>query len=123
MNFPRKYSVYNEKILESLHPVYRNKKFSQFVPPYISLMTNNLQEMIRKYDRKSMQQKKRSLPWNKSENFLMNKRIQTNEQIKPKIKKEKLGYKNYGYENNIKLNDDFDILDFNKFSHLIMKDI
>ena len=123
MNFPRKYSVYNEKILESLHPVYRNKKFSQFVPPYISLMTNNLQEMIRKYDRKSMQQKKRSLPWNKSENFLMNKRIQTNEQIKPKIKKEKLGYKNYGYENNIKLNDDFDMLDFNKFSHLIMKDI
>ena len=86
-------------------------------------MTNNLQQIIRKYDRKSMEQRKRNLPWNRSENFLVTKKTQVNTQTRPKIKKEKSSYKKFGDEFNIKLEDDNDMIDFNKFSHLLMKDI
>ena len=127
MNFPRKYSIYNERVLESLHPIYRNKKFSNYISPYISLMTNNLQKMIRENDRKSTQQRKRNLPWNRSENFLLNKKTQTqtNPQAKENINnmKETSNYKKYGKDNNIKVNDENEMIDFNKFSYLIMKDI
>ena len=127
MNFPRKFSIYNEKVLESLHPIYRNKKFSNYITPYISLMTNNLQKMIRENDRKSILQRKRNLPWNRSETFLLNKntQTQTNPQAKENIniKKEKYNYKKFGKDNKIKLNDENDMIDFNKFSYLIMKDI
>ena len=87
MNFPRKSTLYNERILESLHPVYRNKKFSNFITPYISLMTNNFQKMLRENDRKSIQMRKKNLPWNKSENYLLDKKILTSPDIKVNKKK------------------------------------
>ena len=125
MNFPRKYSVYNEKFLESLHPLYRKKKFSKFVAPYISLMTNNLQEMIRYNDKKSVEQRKRNLPWNKSDNFLINKKtqtIETNSEMKLEKRKSKNHYKKIG-DDFIKLDDENDMISYNKFKNLIMKDI
>ena len=96
MNFPRKYSVYSEKFLESLHPLYRKKKFSNVIPTYISLTTNNLQEMIRHYDKKSVQQRKRNLPWTNSDNFLINKNkdiIETSPEMKFHKGKNKNQYK------------------------------
>ena len=125
MNSQRKYSMYNEKVLESLHPVYRNRKFSSYITPYISLMTNNLQEMIRQNDKKSIEQRKRNLPWNRSDYFLLNKdsQTQTNPQNKENINKKKYNYKQFGNDNNIKLSEENDMIEFNKFSHLIMKDI
>ena len=123
MNFPRKSTLYNERILESLHPVYRNKKFSNFITPYISLMTNNFQKMLRENDRKSIQMRKKNLPWNKSENYLLDKKILTSPDIKVNKKKKKNNYRNIGNDLIIKLNDENDIISFNKFNQLIMKDI
>ena len=125
MNFPRKFSVYNEKFLESLHPIYRNRKFSKYIAPYISLMTNNLQEMIRQNDRKNVLQRKRNLPWNRSENLLLNKNTQTvktSPEIKPYKKKEKNNLKPLG-EDFIKLDDENNMMSYEKFRNLIMKDI
>ena len=125
MNFPRKYSVYSEKFLESLHPLYRKKKFSNVIPTYISLTTNNLQEMIRHYDKKSVQQRKRKLPWTKSDNVLINKNKEKDETSPEMIfgkRKSKIYYKKLGNDY-IKLDDDYDLISYNKFINLIMKDI
>ena len=125
MNFPRKYSVYSEKFLESLHPPYRNKKFSNIISPRISLMTNNLQEMIRHYDKKSVEQRKRNLPWTKSDNVLINKNMEKAETSPEMIsgkRKSKIYYKKLGNDY-IKLDDDYDMISYNKFINLVMKDI
>ena len=125
MNFPRKYSVYSEKFLESLHPPFRNKKFSKIISPHISLMTNNLQEMIRHYDKKNVQQRKRNLPWTKSDNVLINKNKEKDETSPEMIfgkRKSKIYYKKLG-DDYIKLDDDYDLISYNKFINLIMKDI
>ena len=125
MNFPRKYSVYSEKFLESLHPLYRNKKFSNVIPTYISLMTNNLQDMIRYYDKKNVQQKKRNLPLTNSDNFLLNKKKDKNKinlDMNFDKDKNKNQYKKIGNDY-IKLDDENDMISYNKFRNLIMKDI
>ena len=125
MNFPRKYSVYSEKFLESLHPLYRNKKFSNVIPTYISLMTNNLQDMIRYYDKKNVQQRKRNLPLTNSDNFLLNKKKDKNKinlDMNFDKEKNKNQYKKIGNDY-IKLDDENDMISYNKFRNLIMKDI
>ena len=87
-------------------------------------MTNNLQEMIRHYDRKSILQRKRNLPWNRSENFLLNKETNTNPINKEnQIINQKYNYKTYKTDKNLKLNDENDVIEFNKYRNLIMDDI
>ena len=125
-NMFKKHSLKNDTVYESLHPIYRNKKFSSVISPYISLMTNNLQEMIRHYDRKSILQRKRNLPWNRSENFLLNKETNTNPLNKEnQIINQKYNYKGYKTDKNLKLNDENenDVIEFNKYRNLIMDDI
>ena len=124
INFPKKNSIYNETVFESLHPIYRNKKFSNVISPYISLMTNNLQEMIRHYDKKYTEQRKRNLPWNRSENFLLKKENNTNPHNKEnQMINQKYNYKKYKTNKNLKSNDKNDMIEFNKFRNLIMEDI
>lgn len=70
-NFPRTSFMLNERIIESLHPLYRNKKFSKYIRPYISALTNNFQTMLSHNEKKVMSQKKVKLSSNKSETNLM----------------------------------------------------
>ena len=123
MNFPRTYSLYNDRVMESLHPIYRYKKFSKYISPYISLLTNNLQDMIRKSNKKSMEQRRKNLPWNRSENVLI-KNINVGSLYKHK-NIQTFG-NNYSPKNNInriKLDDENNMIPFNEFKNLIMKDI
>ena len=74
-NFPRAQFKFNEKIMESLHPLYRNKKFSKYIRPYISALTNNYQTMLTHNEKKTMSQKKVVLYGNKSETNLIKNNI------------------------------------------------
>ena len=87
-------------------------------------MTNNLQEMIRHYDKKYTEQRKRNLPWNRSENFLLKKENNTNPHNKEnQMINQKYNYKKYKTNKNLKSNDENDMIEFNKFRNLIMEDI
>ena len=74
MDFPRTRFQFNEKVIESLHPLYRNKKFSKYIRPYISALTNTYQTMLKNNEKKAISQKKVGLIGNKSENNLIKKR-------------------------------------------------
>ena len=84
-NFPRTSFMLNERIIESLHPLYRNKKFSKYIRPYISALTNNFQTMLSHNEKKAMSQKKVKLSPNKSETNLMKNK---NKVLKLKNEKE-----------------------------------
>ena len=61
--------------MESLHPLYRNKKFSKYIRPYISALTNNYQTMLTHNEKKTLSQKKVVLYGNKSETNLIKNNI------------------------------------------------
>ena len=75
MNFPRSNFQFNERLLESLHPLYRSKKFSKYVRPYISALTNTYLTKLAHNEKKSMSQKKVRLVGNKSDSNLMKKKL------------------------------------------------
>ena len=109
MDFPRSHFQFNEKMMESLHPLYRNKKFSKYIRPYISALTNTYQAMLKNNEKKTMSQKKVELKGNKSENNLMKKKelkLKNEKEIKlPEIIDEevKKNIKHYSPENKGKL--------------------
>ena len=85
MNFPKKQSQFSERLLESLNPIYRNIKFSKYIRPYISSLTNNYLTKLKHNEKKTMSQKKVRLPSNKSENNLIKSKvlkINNNKEIK-----------------------------------------
>ena len=75
MNFPRAHFQFNERLMESLHPLYRNKKFSKYIRPYISALTNNYQTMMSHNEKKVMSQKKVTLNNNKSDTNIIKKKV------------------------------------------------
>ena len=75
MNFPRANFQFNERLMESLHPLYRNKKFNKYIRPYISALTNNYQTMLTHNEKKTMSQKKVVLNTTKSETHLIKNKV------------------------------------------------
>jgi hypothetical protein len=85
MNFPRTTHLLKERMFESLHPIYKNKKYSKYIKPYISALTNNYQSIFNKNELKSAKEKKKTLAWNKSEKNLTKNnilRMKNNKDIK-----------------------------------------
>ena len=128
LNFPRSHFQFNERLLESLHPLYRNKKFSKYVRPYISALTNNYLTKLTHNEKKSMSQKKMRLPSNKSDgNLMKNKIIKMKKDKEDKDVKlpgifegeiEKKNIKKYspGYKEKFDSLDNKDIKDYLSFS-------
>ena len=117
MNFPRTTHLLKERMFESLHPIYKNKKYSKYIKPYISALTNNYQSIFNKNELKSAKEKKKTLAWNKSENNLTKNKIlkmKSNKDIKlPEIMDDEFINNNKHYS---PLNED-------KFKTLIEKDL
>jgi len=119
MNFPRTTHLLNQRIFESFHPIYKNKKYSKYIKPYISALTNNYQSIFNRNELKSAKEKKKkkTLAWNKSDNNLTKNKIlkmKDNKEIKlPEIMDDEFikNYKHYS-----PLNED-------KFKALIEKDL
>ena len=125
LNFPRSHFQFNERLLESLHPLYRNKKFSKYVRPYISALTNNYLTKLTHNEKKSMSQKKMRLPSNKSDSNLMKNKVikmKNDKDIKlPGIFEEEIEKKNLkkyspGYKEKFDSLDNKDIKDYLSFS-------
>ena len=130
MNFPRTHFQYNERIIESLHPLYRNKKFSKYIRPYISALTNNYQTKLTHNEKKAMSQKKTSLNWNKSEtNIIKNKvlKVKNEKEIKlPEIIDEEIkNIKHYspGYKEKFKTIEENDFGNFSNNRNNNIQDI
>ena len=122
-NFPRAHFQFNERLMESLHPLYRNKKFSKYIRPYISALTNNYQTMLSHNEKKVMSQKKvkTNLNNNKSDTNIIKKKVlkMANEkEIKlPDIIDEEIGKKNIkhyspGYNDKFKTLEEKDAFSF-----------
>jgi len=117
MNFPRTTNLYKERMFESLHPLYKNKKYSKYIKSYISAMNNNYQAIFNKNESKSLKEKKKTLAWNKSENNLTKNII-----LKMKNNKE-INLPEIVDDDFIKNNKQYSPLNEDKFRTLIEKDL